>query len=160
MIDRSETEEWARRFGVRTAQIRRDHFISHVLHALGQLNPSTRFFGGTALCRTYLNETRLSEDIDLLHAEPRKLLAALQEALPKRTRREFPDVTWSPEWAEGDGLARSLVSPDVDAVKLYVGRDGANTSAWEFAETNIRLRYADLLGSYRSSVRPFQLSPR
>lgn len=54
MIETSELENWARHFGVSSAQISRDHFISHVLHALGELHPNTRFFGGTS--RTFTPE--------------------------------------------------------------------------------------------------------
>lgn len=144
MIETSELEEWARRFGVSSAQISRDHFISHVLRALAELHPHTRFFGGTALCRTYLDQTRLSEDIDLLHREPREFLTTLREEVPRAIRREFPDTSWSAISFEGDGLASSLGPRDVDAIKIYVRRDGANTQAWEFTQTRVQLRYKDL----------------
>ena len=144
MIDAAELNEWAQRFGVSTAQISRDHFISHVLHALGTLHPDTRFFGGTALCRTLLDGSRLSEDIDLLHPEPRELLATLRESLPRALRREFPDTSWSEITTEGDGLASSLESPGGAPVKVYVGHDGPNTVAWQFTRASVRLRYADL----------------
>jgi len=144
VIDASELQDWARRFGVSTMQIRRDHFISHVLRAVGELQPNTRFFGGTALCRTYLDQTRLSEDIDLLHAEPREFLTTLRDEVPKAVRREFPGTVCSEPSSEGDGLATSLALPDLDAIKIYVGRDGPNTSAWEFTPAPVRLRYKDL----------------
>jgi hypothetical protein len=144
VIDASELQEWAGRFGVSTVQIRRDHFISHVLRAVGELQPDTRFFGGTALCRTYLDQTRLSEDIDLLHAEPREFLTTLRHEVPKAVRREFPGTVWSELSSEGDGLATLLALPDLDAIKIYVGRDGPNTAAWEFAPAPVRLRYKDL----------------
>lgn len=144
MIESSELDEWAGRFGVSSAQINRDHFISHVLRALGELDPNTRFFGGTALCRTYLVQTRLSEDIDLLHLQPRELLDARRQELPKAIRREFPDTEWSNVTSEGDGLASSLRPPDLHGVKIYVGRDGSNTAAWEFTQTHVQLRYSDL----------------
>lgn len=144
MIDAPELQEWARWFGVSSMQIRRDHFISHVLRAVGELHPDTRFFGGTALCRTHLDQTRLSEDIDLLHAEPREFLTTLRDEVPKAIRREFPDTTSSEPSSEGDGLATLLEPPDLDAIKIYVGRDGPNTAAWEFTPTPVRLRYKDL----------------
>ena len=37
-----------------------------------------------------------------------------------------------------------LAPPDLDAIKIYVGRDGPNTAAWEFTPTPVRLRYKDL----------------
>jgi hypothetical protein len=144
VIEATEIEEWARRFRVSSGQITRDHFISHVLHALGKLHTGTRFFGGTALCRTYLDPTRLSEDIDLLHPDPPEFLTTLRDELPRAVRREFPDASWSATVPERDGLASSLGSPNVDAIKIYVGRDGPNTAAWEFIETRVGLRYNDL----------------
>lgn len=144
MIDAAELEEWAQRFGVSEAQVRRDHFISHLLRALGDLHPGTRFFGGTALCRTYLDPSRLSEDIDLLHPDPRDFLERLEDELPRALRREFPDTTWSALSPDGDGFARFVGSSGVDAIKIYAGRDGPNTSAWEFVETRVSLRYRDL----------------
>lgn len=144
MIGRGELEEWARRIGVSTAQISRDHFISHVLAALGELYPTTRFFGGTALCRTYLVDTRLSEDIDLLHPEPRGFLAALEVGLSRVLRREFPGTASSGPAPEGDGYACRLGPPELAPIKVYVGRDGHDTRAWEFARTEVVLRYSDL----------------
>jgi predicted nucleotidyltransferase component of viral defense system len=144
MIDQTEVDDWARRFGVSPGQIRRDHFISHTLAALGRLHRDTRFFGGTALCRTHLPETRLSEDIDLLHAAPRKFLDALRRDLPRAIRREFPDASWSGTFDDGDGVSDFLGAPDVAPIKIYVGRDGANTRAWEFVGTQVALRYGDL----------------
>ena len=101
MISRAELAEWAERFSVAPAQIARDHFMSHVLHALGSLHANVRFFGGTALCRTYLDGTRLSEDVDLLHTDPRDFLQNLVDELPTALRREFPDTTCT-EIADGD----------------------------------------------------------
>jgi hypothetical protein len=69
---------------------------------------------------------------------------ALRAELPKALRREFPDTAWSPESSDGDGLASTLGPPDVDAIKVYVGRDGPNTVAWEFIDTAVELRYKDL----------------
>ena len=144
MISRTEIGEWAERFGVAVPQIARDHFISHVLKALGESHPDVRFFGGTALCRTYLEGTRLSEDVDLLHPDPRGFLDLLAYELPRALRREFPDTTWLPLPPEGDGSAGSLLPPGLSAIKVYVGRDGADTRAWEFADTDVELRYSDL----------------
>ena len=141
MITNADAADWAARFGVALPQIMRDHFISHVLAALG---PETRFFGGTALCRTHLEGSRLSEDIDLLSPDPARLLAELARELPSALRREFPDTAWTPLLPEGDGLAGSLLPPGMSAIKVYVGRDGSNTRAWEFVPTEVHLRYRDL----------------
>jgi predicted nucleotidyltransferase component of viral defense system len=144
MIDAPELAEWAERFGVSSAQISRDHFVSHILNALGNIYPDTRFFGGTALCRTLLDQSRLSEDIDLLHPEPREFVTELRDTLPRALRREFPDATWSATIAEGDGVACSLGSAAITPIKVYAGRDGPNTAAWKFVSTPVHLRYADL----------------
>jgi hypothetical protein len=119
----------ARPFGGAEPQIARDHFISHVLAALGALHPATRFFGGTALCRTYLEGTRLSEDVDLLHPDPGAFLDALAQQLPTALRREFPNTSWTQLPPEGDGRAGSLSPPDLSAIKIYVGRDGPDTAS-------------------------------
>ena len=68
MIDRTEIEAIAGQLGTREAQIMRDHLMSHVLAAVasGPDRDSVTFFGGTALCRTWLPGLRLSEDMDLL----------------------------------------------------------------------------------------------
>lgn len=144
MISRSEVADWAERFGVAQPQIARDHFISHVLRALGQHDSATRFFGGSALCRTYLEGTRLSEDVDLLHPEPRAFLDDLAHQLPAALRREFPDTSCGSPTPDGDGYAAALAAPGLTSIKLYVGVDGSNTQAWEFAATAVELRYSDL----------------
>jgi predicted nucleotidyltransferase component of viral defense system len=144
MIDAAERDDWVRRFGVSAAQITRDHFLSHILQALGDRYPQTRSFGGTALCRTLLDESRVSEDIDLLHPEPREFLGELRDALPPALRREFPDATWSDTIAADDGFSCLLVAPRIEPIKVYVGRDGPNTNAWEFALLPVQLRYTDL----------------
>jgi Nucleotidyl transferase AbiEii toxin, Type IV TA system len=144
VISRSELAAWAERFGVAPAQIARDHFISHTLHALGARDPTTHFFGGTALCRTYLEGTRFSEEIDLLHLEPRDFLDDLAAQLPTALRREFPGTSCTSRESEGDGYAAFLAPPDLTPIKLYVGQPGPNTRAWEFAPTSVQLRYGDL----------------
>ena len=79
--------EWAAvadRFGVDMEQVRRDHLISHVLAAIsaGVSSTDVVFFGGTALSRTYLTASRLSEDLDLIAVAPRShVAAALQTAI-------------------------------------------------------------------------------
>lgn len=100
MLSRTELTRTAAEFGVAEDQVRRDHLISHVLHAVATAEPPVIFFGGTALARTHLAEPakggRLSEDIDLHATERRRLAAALDQALPRALRREFPGLVWSP----------------------------------------------------------------
>jgi len=144
MIETSELTDWGARFGVAPEQIERDHFVSHVLAAVGALELDLHFFGGTALCRTYLEGSRLSEDIDLLSSEARDTLEEIKAKLPKSLRREFPDATWGVDDIEGDGFVAFLGAPTIRAIKIYVGREGPNTAAWNFAPTDVHLRYSDL----------------
>lgn len=144
MIDQQEITGWAERFGVAPAQIQRDHFVSHILLGIRDSNPATRFYGGTALCRTYLDETRLSEDVDLLDPAPAAQLDAIQSGLSRSLRHEYPDATWSNEGHEGDGVVAFLESPEIRGIKVYVGQEGSNTLGWEFANTDVNLRYSDL----------------
>ena len=78
-------------FGVDDDQVRRDHLISHVLAALSQAMPDrVRFFGGTALSRSFLTSGRLSEDIDLIAIGSRGEVAELvSAALTQLLAREF-----------------------------------------------------------------------
>jgi predicted nucleotidyltransferase component of viral defense system len=65
--DIEEAAAVAAAFGVAPEQVRRDHLISHILGALSQDHREELiFFGGTALARSYLPASRLSEDIDLI----------------------------------------------------------------------------------------------
>ena len=67
MISADEVRKHAAEFGVPERQVERDHLISHVLYALSRIVPQEfTFFGGTALCRTWCRDARLSEDVDLL----------------------------------------------------------------------------------------------
>lgn len=144
MISGRETALWAERFGVAAEQIRRDHLISHVINSLGSVVPGVRFFGGTALCRTVLDGTRLSEDIDLLDDDPSATLESLSEHLGSELRKEFPDATWNVPFDDGDGRSALFAPRGVDPIKVYVGRLGSDTSAWAFEPTDVQLRYSDL----------------
>jgi len=86
------------RFGAAPGQVVRDHAVSHVLAALSTVGGAERadgsliIIGGTALARTL----RLSEDVDLLTAAPRREMAlAVERALRLRLRRTHGDVTWA-----------------------------------------------------------------
>jgi Nucleotidyl transferase AbiEii toxin, Type IV TA system len=141
VITETETARWAERFGVATVQILRDHYISHVLAALPT---DTCFYGGTALCRTYLAGSRLSEDIDLLSSDPSACLSTLEATLPGALRREFPDSAWTPLGDVDDGVAATLAPPGIVAIKVYVGRLRPAVDPWLFAPTEVELRYSDL----------------
>ncbi len=149
MIDQHEITSWAERFGVAHEQVVRDHLVSHLIAVIGASDDPPRFFGGTALCRTHLDGSRLSEDIDLLARDPGERFADLRVHVQAALRREFPRSSWSPDEPEGDGWRAYFQAADVPPVKVYVGRDGVDTRAWEFVETGVALRYTDLPGSAR-----------
>lgn len=147
MIDRSEIERTAGAFGVPDSQIVRDHLISHVLAAIADSADHDRvtFFGGTALCRTWLPDLRLSEDIDLL-VESTADGDALRTYIARRLRREFPELAWTGHGSQHQVETWSLASGDlVVKVQLALWRHG-----WEAIPTVIReveLRYSDLAES-------------
>ncbi|MGB8403669.1 MAG: nucleotidyl transferase AbiEii/AbiGii toxin family protein [Mycobacterium sp.] len=70
-------------------QVERDHFISHPLAFLGhEFSDRIHFIGGTALARTPLPDSRLSEDIDLTVLRDRVEVAHdLDAALPRAAAR-------------------------------------------------------------------------
>lgn len=96
MISSNELQATADTLGVPLIQVRRDHLISHVLHAVAELptDGSVVFFGGTALCRTWCPDLRLSEDIDLIVADYPAAATAIPQHISRRLRREFPDLEW------------------------------------------------------------------
>jgi len=71
MIPQSEIRSAAGRLVVPEFQIVRDHIVSQMLDALQTFSgiDEVVFFGGTALCRTWCPDLRLSEDIDLITAD-------------------------------------------------------------------------------------------
>ena len=78
------------RFGVSRDQIEHDFVISRVLYALQPHAERFVFYGGTALSRTFLNGSRLSEDIDLLSIGPRQQVAGdLDRAIRTGLERDF-----------------------------------------------------------------------
>jgi hypothetical protein len=145
MLRPSDLARFAARFGVSDAQIRRDHVISHVLAALPAFaDDELHFFGGTALCRTYLDGQRLSEDVDLLHVHYKDVLAEISAGLPRALRREFPGARVERGGLEGEGVQAYVVTSDVPSVKLYVGAAHRDRPGWCFAPTSVNLRYPDL----------------
>lgn len=100
MIDPDDLARICAEYGVAEEQVRRDHLISHVLHALAAIDVPVVFFGGTALARTHLTTAasggRLSEDIDLYTDDRKGVAAALDAGIPRLLRREFPRSRWQP----------------------------------------------------------------
>ena len=144
MLTRRELAEHAAARGVPEAQILRDELISHVLAALPELTAGDlRFIGGTALCRTHLPGFRLSEDVDLLVADPPSTRDELSGLLPRMLRREYPDTTvdwlregstWSGELDGGRGLTVRI---------QLIGLD-ASYARYPTGPAPVELRYRDL----------------
>lgn len=152
MIRRAEAAEWAAHFGVGADQIQRDHLISHVLAALVQATDgATRFYGGTALCRSYLDDTRLSEDIDLLHPEPAELLRELNDVLPRAMQREFPNLEWTEGDGRSDGVGALLGVDGLTPIRLGIRRFTHEHEFFPFQPTDVVLRYSDVPGEARLS---------
>ena len=145
MITRTEIDDWADRFGVPTEQIERDHLVSHMLAALAvEGDPETKFYGGTALCRSYLQGSRLSEDIDLLHPSPSERLSDLRDVFSRALRREFPDLEWAPDGHHTKGTAALASARAMTPIKVEVHELGVDTRAWDFTLTPVELRYSDV----------------
>lgn len=144
MIDRSEIEAVAGRFGAPDSQIIRDHLISHVLAAIADWPDRQRvtFFGGTALCRTWLPDLRLSEDIDLLIDSPTEG-EGLRVHITRRLRREFPGLAWSHLGSQHQVETWTLAADDL-AVKVQLAQWRHGWQAIPIVIEPVRLRYSDL----------------
>lgn len=152
MIDASELNEWAGQLGVAVTQIRHDHLVSHLLAALPLLStPSVTFYGGTALCRTLLDGTRVSEDVDLLHADPEDALESLESTVPQALRREFPGAAFDTPTRRHDTWTTDLIAPQELRVRVQVTRM-SSTDPWEFDDADVSLRYSDLAPIVRLPV--------
>lgn len=135
----------ALRHGVPEAQIWRDWVVSHLLHGLAEVQKLTPivFYGGTALCRTWCKDLRLSEDIDLMVDDFPDAAAMIQAGLSKTKRQVLPDL----EWSQPDSWQRTLTS---------IATTKSRTVKVQFVEPRIRedriptelapvaLRYSDL----------------
>lgn len=147
MITPEEVAAVADRFGVPAAQVWRDHLISHVLAALADLPGSTdpplrMFFGGTALCRTWCPDIRLSEDIDLFIHSP-ATIDTLLTTVSSGLRREHPGHSWNSVRVRHQVDTRLLSNGTADVQVQFVW----DRSAWErlpVTMTSVALRYSDL----------------
>ncbi len=149
MIAQTEISTLAARFRAPESQLVRDHLISHVIAALAQLPAPLRdtitFFGGTALCRTWLPDLRLSEDIDLL-VDSTTVGSELTRLLTRSLRREFPDHQWLHIGTRHDIATWDLVTADLGVRTQFVQwRHGWH--AIPTTPTPVLLRYSDLPAS-------------
>lgn len=145
MIDEDEIATVARQFGVPESQVRRDHLISHALVALADSWAAGRvtFFGGTALCRTWLPNLRLSEDIDLLVDSP-EVGSEVRKHISRLLRREFPTIEWTALGSHHGVETCTLATGNVDLkVQFALWRHGWQ-DAIETTRASVLLRYSDL----------------
>ena len=144
MIDRGEIETMAGQFGAPDTQIIRDHLVSHILDAIAEWADCDHvtFFGGTALCRTWLPDLRLSEDIDLL-VGPRTDSDGLRGHISRRLRREFPTLTWTRLGSQHEIETWSITVDNLEVnIQLAQWRHGWQTIP--IVTEPVRLRYSDL----------------
>ncbi|GAA1941501.1 nucleotidyl transferase AbiEii/AbiGii toxin family protein [Amycolatopsis minnesotensis] len=145
MLDPDEESAIAERFGVARAQVRRDHLISHLLAVLSaNLADEVLFFGGTALSRSFAPGGRLSEDIDLIALTSRgQVAAALDHAVRRGTRREFPGLTWEPALTDVRDVDPAVIRlPDGTTVRVQLlGRTGY--PPWPTERRDLVQRYSD-----------------
>ncbi len=152
MIDDNEVLEYAERFGVPADQIKHDHLVSHILAALAAEEPAELvFFGGTALCRTWLPELRLSEDIDLL-VDSTDLSKRLRHSISVGLRREFPNTEWLNAGSKHDVETWNLVAGDLTVKVQFAPWRFRWRHTIETATTKVQLRYSDLPESVRLTV--------
>lgn len=145
VLDPTQLQDVAARFGVDEAQVRRDHLISHLLAAISSEEADeVVFFGGTALARSVVPDGRLSEDVDLLATGTRSAIATrLTAAIPRALRREFPRLTWDP----------ALTAVQEPAPAVLRGQEGTSVRIqllsasgyprWPTEEVNLVQRYSD-----------------
>ena len=145
MIDQAEIDKAAEKFGAPHSQILRDHLISHVIAALADWPDEEHitFFGGTALCRTWLPDLRLSEDIDLLLDRPSDS-PAIRQHVSRQLRREFPNLNWTALGTQHEVetwmLADDQLELKIQFAQWRIGWQHTLTRA----PSPVQLRYSDL----------------
>ena len=145
MIPTEELRERARNLGVPEGQVARDHLISHVLHTLSRKEPADfTFFGGTALCRTWCDDTRLSEDIDLMVNDHVQATESLLPWITRGIRRDFPQATWMHLGSRHEVETRMLDAGGGVAVKVQIVRWRDGWRVLPVAAAPVRLHYSDL----------------
>lgn len=144
MIGRAEIEAVAGHFGAPDTQIIRDHLISHILAAIADWPDRSHltFFGGTALCRTWLPDLRLSEDIDLL-LDSSTGGDGLRNHIARRLRREFPNLAWTRLGSQHQVETWSVAADDLEVNAQFV-HQRHEWQAIPIVTKPVRLRYSDL----------------
>jgi len=153
LIPNSEVRAAAQRHGVPETQIWRDWVVSHLIHGLAQIEDQASFvfYGGTALCRTWCQDLRLSEDIDLMVDDFPESAEAIQTALTRATRRVLPDLAWSP----ADTWQRTLTTiatANSRIVKVQFVEPRIREDRVPTQRAPVSLRYSDLPESVELTV--------
>lgn len=100
------------------------------------------FFGGTALCRTWLVDLRLSENVDIL-VDDVKVVDEFTRAISRNLRRQFPEHSWSMSIMKHQVSTLNLVTSECSVnVQLAQWRQGWRSIPT--TEAAVGLRYSDL----------------
>lgn len=145
MLSDSDRQHVTDIFGADDAQVERDHLISHALAAISEdLGERIKFYGGTALARTFLPLGRLSEDIDLIAAGARADVAeALARTLTRRLAREFGRPTFQPALVNARGPEPVTAAfPSGSRIHLQL-LPADHYPAWPFERRELVQRYSD-----------------
>jgi predicted nucleotidyltransferase component of viral defense system len=144
-VNIDEREAVAAQFGVSAEQVERDHLISHVLAFLGTtVGDQIQFIGGTALARTYLPAGRLSEDIDLIAIDERRLVAeALDDELPRALARSHGRLTLQPTLSSVASTRSAILrSPSGLSVRIQL-LSARDRVVWPSERRALFQRYSD-----------------
>lgn len=131
-------------FGVRREQVQRDHAISHVLSQLSSALPDREltFIGGTALARTHLTDSRLSEDIDLVTSAKRTEVAERIEEAAIALSRRFGRPQWSPSLVEVSESEAGVLRMGGVALRVQLLR-AEGRPPWPTEMVSLHQRYSD-----------------
>jgi len=145
MLTESDRERIKTEFGADDSQVERDHLISHVLAELSkEMQSRLKFFGGTALSRSYLPNGRLSEDVDLIAVGPRTEIAQqVMRVLTLGLAREFGRPTFTPALDQVRRVAPVVMRvPSGPQVQLQLLPED-HYPAWPFHLTTLPSQYSD-----------------
>lgn len=145
MLSDADRQSIKAAFGADDAQVERHHLISHALAAISDdLGERIKFYGGTALARTFLPLGRLSEDIDLIAVRARADVAeALARTLTRRLAREFGRPTFQPALVNARGPEPVTAAfPSGPKIQLQL-LPSDHYPAWPFERRELEQRYAD-----------------
>jgi hypothetical protein len=145
MLIDSDRERVKAEFSADDSQVERDHLISHILAELSTgMRQQLKFYGGTALSRSYLPHGRLSEDVDLIAVGPRPAIAGqVLEVLTRGLAREFGRPSFSPLLTEARSVTPIVMKvPSGPQVQLQL-LPSNHYPAWPFHVMTLQDRYSD-----------------